>query len=35
MTGILAAKSAEARACGEALMRTANKLLCESWDERM
>jgi hypothetical protein len=35
MTTILAAKSAEARAKGEALIRTADRLLCESWNERM
>ncbi|QOZ51534.1 hypothetical protein [Bradyrhizobium sp. CCBAU 53338] len=35
MTTILAAKSAEARAEGEALIRTADRLLCESWNERM
>ncbi|WP_247364420.1 hypothetical protein [Bradyrhizobium sp. 156] len=35
MTTILAAQSAEARAKGEALIHTADKLLCESWNERM
>ena len=35
MTTILAAQSVEARAKGEALIRTADKLLCESWNERM
>ncbi|MBR1167495.1 hypothetical protein [Bradyrhizobium liaoningense] len=35
MTAMLAAQSAEARAKGEALIRTADKLLCESWNERM
>ncbi|MET4489768.1 hypothetical protein [Bradyrhizobium sp. LA7.1] len=35
MTAILAAQSAEARAKGEALIRQADKLLCESWNERM
>lgn len=35
MTGILAAQAAEARAKGEALIRTADKLLAESWNERM
>ncbi|MFK4536366.1 phage FluMu protein Com [Bradyrhizobium ottawaense] len=35
MTGILAAQAAEARAKGEALMRQADKLLSESWNERM
>jgi hypothetical protein len=35
MSAILAAQSAEARAAGEALIRKADKLLCESWNERM
>lgn len=35
MTTILAAQSAEARTKGEALIRTADKLLCESWNERL
>jgi phage FluMu protein Com len=35
MTTILASQSAETRAKGEALIRTADKLLCESWNERM
>jgi len=35
MTAILAAQSAEARAKGEALIRQTDKLLCESWNERM
>lgn len=35
MTTILAAQSAEARAKGEALIQTADKLLCQSWNERM
>ncbi|GLR84140.1 hypothetical protein GCM10007857_08500 [Bradyrhizobium iriomotense] len=35
MTTILAGQSAEARAKGEALFRQADKLLCESWNERM
>jgi hypothetical protein len=35
MTTILAAQSTEARAKGEALIRQADKLLCESWNERM
>ncbi|MCK1497774.1 MULTISPECIES: hypothetical protein [unclassified Bradyrhizobium] len=35
MTTILAAQAAEARAKGEALIRTADKLLAESWNERM
>jgi hypothetical protein len=35
MTTILATQSAEARLKGEALIRTADKLLCESWNERM
>ncbi|OKO83222.1 hypothetical protein [Bradyrhizobium sp. AS23.2] len=35
MTTILATQAAEARAKGEALIRQADKLLCESWNERM
>ena len=35
MTTILAAEASEARAKGEALIRKADKLLCESWNERM
>jgi hypothetical protein len=35
MTTILAAQSAEARAKGEALIQQADKLLAESWNERM
>lgn len=35
MTTILAGRSAEARAKGEALIREADRLLCESWNERM
>lgn len=35
MTTILAAQAAEARAKGEALIRTADKLLAESWNDRM
>ena len=35
MTTILAAQSPEARAKGEALIRTADKLLAESWNERI
>ncbi|MCK1312406.1 MULTISPECIES: hypothetical protein [unclassified Bradyrhizobium] len=35
MTSILASQSAEARAKGEALIRAADKLSCESWNERM
>lgn len=35
MTTILATQSAEARVKGEAMIRTADKLLCESWNERM
>ncbi|MCK1478855.1 hypothetical protein [Bradyrhizobium sp. 197] len=35
MTSILAAQSADARAKGEALIRQADRLLCESWNERM
>lgn len=32
---MLAAQSAEIRARGEALIQQADKLLCESWNERM
>jgi hypothetical protein len=35
MINILAAQSGEARAKGESLIRTADKLLCESWNERL
>ncbi|MET4605360.1 phage FluMu protein Com [Bradyrhizobium sp. JR4.1] len=35
MTTILAAQSVEARAKGEALIRAADKLLAESWNELM
>jgi phage FluMu protein Com len=35
MTSILAAQAVEARTKGEALLRQADKLLCESWNERM
>jgi hypothetical protein len=35
MTRILAAQSAEMRAKGKALIQQADKLLCESWNERM
>jgi hypothetical protein len=35
MTGILAAQSAEKRAKGAALIQQADRLLCESWNERM
>ena len=35
MTGMLATQSAEMRAKGEALIQQADKLLCESWNERM
>ncbi|MBP0112802.1 hypothetical protein [Bradyrhizobium vignae] len=35
MTTILATQSAEARAKGEALIKQADRLLCESWNERM
>lgn len=35
MTTILARQAGEARAKGEALIRTADKLLAESWNERM
>src|SRR6185437_11665105 len=35
MTGILAAQSAEMRAKAETLLQQADRLLCESWNERM
>ncbi len=35
MTRLLATQSAEMRAKGEAMIRDADKLLCESWNERM
>jgi hypothetical protein len=35
MTTVLARRSAELRAEGEALLRQADKLLAESWNERM
>lgn len=35
MTSILAARSAEKRAEGEALIREADTLECQSWNERM
>ncbi|MGY3532213.1 hypothetical protein ACVISU_004981 [Bradyrhizobium sp. USDA 4452] len=35
MRTILAGQAAEARAKGEALIRQADPLLCESWNERM
>ena len=35
MTGILAAQSAEMRAKAETMLQQADKLLCESWNERM
>ncbi|WP_183259415.1 hypothetical protein [Bradyrhizobium sp. CIR48] len=35
MTTILATQAAEARAKGEALIKQADRLLCESWNERM
>ena len=35
MTNILATQSVETRTKGEALIRRADKLLCESWNERM
>jgi hypothetical protein len=35
MTGILAAQSAEMRTKGAALLQQADRLLCESWNERM
>jgi hypothetical protein len=35
MTGILAAQSAEMRGKGAAMIQQADRLLCESWNERM
>ena len=35
MANIMATRSAEMRAKGEALIQQADKLLCESWNERM
>jgi hypothetical protein len=35
MANILAARSAEMRAKGDAMIQQADKLLCESWNERM
>ena len=35
MANILASRSVEMRAKGEALIQQADKLLCESWNERM
>jgi hypothetical protein len=35
MANILATQSAEMRAKGEAIIQQADKLLCESWNERM
>jgi hypothetical protein len=35
MTTILAAQAEETRAKGEALIKQADRLLCESWNERM
>jgi hypothetical protein len=35
MTTILAGQAADTRAKGEALIRQADKLLCESWNEKM
>src|SRR4051794_11315558 len=35
MANILATQSADIRAKGEAMIQQANKLLCESWNERM
>ena len=35
MVNILATQSAEIRAKGEVLIQQADKLLCESWNERM
>src|SRR4030081_1726736 len=35
MTGILAEQSADKRRVGEALIREADSLACQSWNERM
>ena len=35
MANILATRSAEMRAKGDAMIQQADKLLCESWNERM
>jgi hypothetical protein len=35
MTSILARRAAEKRAAGEAMIREADDLLCQSWNERM
>lgn len=35
MANILAAQSAEMRAKGEAMIQQADRLLCDSWNERM
>jgi phage FluMu protein Com len=35
MTGILAERASEKRAAGEALIREADSLSCQSWNERM
>jgi hypothetical protein len=35
MTSILAKRTAETRATGEAMIREADDLLCQSWNERM
>lgn len=35
MTTVFAARSAEKRGAGEALIREADDLLCQSWNERM
>jgi hypothetical protein len=35
MTGILAAQSDEMRAKAETMLQQADRLLCESWNERM
>jgi len=35
MANILAAQSAETRTKGEAMIQQTDKLLCESWNERM
>jgi hypothetical protein len=35
MANVLSSQSAEMRAKGEAMIQQADKLLCESWNERM
>ena len=35
MAGILAEQSAQKRRVGEALIREANNLACQSWNEKM